>query len=50
MLKKAPGLSTWIFIGLVLGVIAGVVSHNAIWEGIDYASLSPKMKDGVKVG
>ncbi|CAN5788972.1 dicarboxylate/amino acid:cation symporter [soil metagenome] len=47
--KKFPGLSTWIFIGLVLGVIFGAYSHNKIWGNIDIDSLTPYMKDKLKV-
>ncbi len=46
--KKFPNLSTWIFIGLVLGVIAGAVAHNLIWAHIDIDHLSPAIKDGLK--
>lgn len=46
--KKFPNLSTWIFIGLVLGVIAGTVAHNLIWAHIDIDHLSPAIKDGLK--
>lgn len=43
--KKFFNLSTWIFIGLVIGVIAGAYSHIKIWEHVDYDSLSPFMQD-----
>ncbi len=46
--KKLPGLSTWIFISLVLGVIAGAYSHFKIWEHVDYDSLSDVMRDKMK--
>jgi Na+/H+-dicarboxylate symporter len=43
--KKLPGLSTWIFIGLVLGIAAGAFSHYKIWEHVDYSALSPIMQE-----
>lgn len=46
--KKLPGLSTWIFIGLVLGVLAGAFAHSKIWANIDVDALSPFMKDKLK--
>ncbi len=46
--KKLPGLSFWIFTGLVLGVIAGAFAHSKIWAYIDVDSLTPFMKDRVK--
>lgn len=48
MLKKLPGLSTWIFVGLILGIIAGIIAHNKIWGNIDINTLSPFMKDELK--
>jgi Na+/H+-dicarboxylate symporter len=47
--KKLPGLSTWIFIGLVLGVICGAYAHSEIWGNIDIDSLTPYMKGKLKV-
>ncbi|HEU4718432.1 MAG TPA: dicarboxylate/amino acid:cation symporter [Bacteroidia bacterium] len=35
MLRKKPGLSTWIFIALVLGIIAGAIAHAHIWGNLD---------------
>ncbi|MDQ3110703.1 MAG: dicarboxylate/amino acid:cation symporter [Bacteroidota bacterium] len=46
--KKLPGLSTWIFIGLVLGVIAGAYAHDKIWGSIDIDSLTPHIKSRLK--
>jgi Na+/H+-dicarboxylate symporter len=46
--KKFPGLSTWIFIGLVLGVICGAYAHSRIWANIDFDALTPFMKDKLK--
>ncbi len=46
--RKLPGLSTWIFISLVLGVIAGAYSHFKIWEHVDVDSLSDVMRDKMK--
>lgn len=44
MFKKKPGLSTWIFIGLVLGVIAGYLAWRSVYGGVDTAALSPEAK------
>ncbi|HET6991362.1 MAG TPA: dicarboxylate/amino acid:cation symporter [Bacteroidia bacterium] len=38
-------LSTWIFFGLIFGVISGAISHSRIWANIDSDHLSPFMKD-----
>ncbi|CAN5312965.1 dicarboxylate/amino acid:cation symporter [soil metagenome] len=46
--KRFSGLSTWIFIGLVLGVIAGAFAHYKIWQGLDFDSLSPFLQDKMK--
>ena len=46
--KKFPSLSTWIFVGLILGIIAGIIAHNKIWGNIDINTLSPFMKDELK--
>jgi Na+/H+-dicarboxylate symporter len=43
MLKKI-GLSTWIFIGLVLGVVAGIIAHHMIWGELDVSSLNKVIK------
>ena len=48
MAKKLPGLSTWIFIGLVLGIIGGAVAHELIWADFDTSKLKPEMVDRLK--
>ncbi len=48
MAKKLPGLSTWIFIGLVLGIIGGAVAHELIWGDFDTSKLAPEMVDRLK--
>jgi Na+/H+-dicarboxylate symporter len=41
MKRKLPGLSFWIFVGLVLGVGAGYLAWNNVYGGIDTSKLSP---------
>lgn len=48
MARKLPGLSTWIFIGLVLGIIGGAVAHELIWADFDTSTLKPEMVDRLK--
>ncbi|HLG04089.1 MAG TPA: cation:dicarboxylase symporter family transporter, partial [Bacteroidia bacterium] len=48
MLRKAPGLSAWIFLGLVLGVVAGIIAHHQIWGDIEYGALSDKTRAFLK--
>jgi Na+/H+-dicarboxylate symporter len=49
MKRKAFGLSTWIFIGLVLGVIAGTFAHYQIWHLVESRPIPPSTRDLVKV-
>jgi Na+/H+-dicarboxylate symporter len=49
MQRKIPGLSFWIFIGLILGVVAGIIYHNhliSVWDNyrLDQALGSGKQK------
>jgi Na+/H+-dicarboxylate symporter len=47
MIRKA-GLSWWILLGLVLGVVAGIISHNQIWGNIDTTHLDARSRDVLK--
>jgi Na+/H+-dicarboxylate symporter len=44
---KKHGLTIWILIGLVLGVIFGYVMHSQIWEGVDESSVSNPIREAV---
>ncbi|MBI3511645.1 MAG: dicarboxylate/amino acid:cation symporter [Bacteroidetes bacterium] len=47
MLKKS-GLSFWILIGLVLGIVAGIIAHHLIWQNVNEDALPPAVREGVK--
>ncbi|HTL83213.1 MAG TPA: cation:dicarboxylase symporter family transporter, partial [Bacteroidia bacterium] len=45
---RKSGLSFWIFIGLVLGIVCGIIAHHLIWQNINEDSLSPFVRERVK--
>ncbi|GAB4134923.1 MAG: dicarboxylate/amino acid:cation symporter [Bacteroidia bacterium] len=47
MFKKTPGLSFWIFICLLAGVVAGIIAHSVIWSGVP-EHLSDEVRSAVK--
>jgi Na+/H+-dicarboxylate symporter len=45
---KKPGLSFWIIIGLVGGVIAGMIAHEMIWGGYNPDNYSEYIQKGIQ--
>lgn len=43
MKRKLPGLSFWIFIGLVLGIVVGVLYHNHLIGQLDVQGLNKSL-------
>lgn len=48
MKRKLPGLSFWIFIGLVLGVVVGTIAHHNLWAGIDEKTIGEHPREVVR--
>lgn len=47
MNAKRFGLTFWILIGLIAGVVAGYIAHGMIWEGYHPENFSKKIQDAI---
>src|SRR6478735_8974013 len=47
-MTKRSGLSFWIFIGLVLGIVCGTVAHHLIWSCVNEDTMRPAVREIVK--